>query len=457
MNRRDFLKRSTKTSMGVAASWTILKNAQSVRAAPANDRVILAMVGVRGRGGNLAQGFAERSDCHINYICDVDTNLFPATVKRIAPIQGGPEPVCVQDFRKVLDEKSVDAIVVATPDHWHCLATVWGCQAGKDVYVEKPLSFNQWEGRKAIEAARKYKRVVQVGMQCRSGAYLKAAKNYLDEGKLGKVHLCRVFDQKGGAEALGNFPAEPDRDPPSGFDWEMWNGPAPEARYNANYINHWHSFWRYSGGDMVNDAVHQLDVARWLMGVEYPKSVSCMGGRYSDEGIAETPDTQLANFELDKLLMTVEMTLYTPYMLKVSPSLRLSMTEFPYWPQCATRIEIYGTNGLMFVGRHGGGWQVFVRPKSEKPVLKDQMKGPMPDPEHKENFLQCIRSRELPNADVEKGHRSALWIQYANISMRLGGEKLTIDPKTEQIVDNPKACEFLKRPCRKPWAFPEEV
>ena len=218
-------------------------------------------------------------------------------------------------------------------------------------------------------------------MQCRSGPYLMAAKKYLDEGKLGKVHFVRVFDQKGGAEALGNFPrrAGP-RSAKRFLTGRCGTAQPPEARYNTNYVNHWHSFWRYSGGDMVNDAVHQLDVARWLMGAEYPKSVSCMGGRLSDEGVAEAPDVQLANFELEKLLLTVEMTLYTPYMLKVSPSLRRSMTDFPYWPQCATRIEIYGTNGLMYVGRHGGGWQVYIRPKSEKPVLKDQTKGPMPRP-----------------------------------------------------------------------------
>jgi predicted dehydrogenase len=457
MNRRDFLKRSTKTSLGVAAGWTILNNPKSVRAAPANERVMLASVGVRGRGGNLAADFAVRPDCRIAYICDVDANLFPATVKRVAPIQGGADPVCVQDFRKALDDKNVDAIVVATPDHWHCLATILGCQAGKDVYVEKPLSHSAWEGRKAIEAARKYNRVVQVGMQNRSAPYVMAAKKYLDDGRLGKVHLCRVYDHKGGAEALGNFPAEPDRDPPEGFDWDMWNGPAPEARYNANCINHWHSLWRYAGGDMVNDAVHQLDIARWLMGVEYPKSVYCTGGRFADEGIAEAPDTQIANFELDNLLMTVEMTLYTPYMLKESPQIRQSPTEHPYWPQNSTRVEIFGSEGFMVVIRHGGGWQVFLRPQREKPVLKDQDKGLFPDPEHKENFIQCIRSRELPNADVEKGHRSALWVHYANISLRTGGQKLKIDPKTEDIIGNPEATTLLRRTYRKPWVVPEVV
>ena len=272
------------------------------RAAPANDRVVLASVGVRGRGTALATGFAERPDCRIAYVCDVDSNLFPAFAKKIAPLQGGKEPVGVQDFRRALDDKTVDAIVVATPDHWHCLATIWGCQAGKDVYVEKPVSHSPWEGRKAVEAARKYKRIVQVGTQNRSAPYLMAAKKYLDEGRLGRIHLCRVYDQKGGGESLNNFPAAADGDPPDGFDWDMWNGPAPEGRYNTNSVNHWHSLWRYSGGDICNDASHQLDLARWLMGVEYPKAVYCSGLPYGTEGVAETPETQIVNYDFDNLI-----------------------------------------------------------------------------------------------------------------------------------------------------------
>ncbi len=175
------------------------------------------------------------------------------------------------------------------------------------------------------------------------------------------------------------------------------------------------------------------------------------------DGADETPDTQVATYEFDKLLMTFEMTLYTPYMLKTSPATRESLTAYPYWPQNASRIEIYGSEGVMYVGRHGGGWQVFVRTKNEKPVIKAEENGRFPDPEHKENFVQCIRSRELPNADVEQGHRSTLLAQYANISLRLGGEKLTIDPKTEQPVGNPEATRMMRRTYRRPWVIGEEV
>jgi len=457
MNRRAFMKRAAGASASVAAGLTILADARSARATPANDRIALAVMGIRARGTNVAAVFAGRPDCRIAYLCDVDSNLFPKRVERIAKVQGGVEPVCVQDFRKTLDDKSIDALVIATPDHWHCLAAIWACQAGKDVYVEKPLSHSVWEGRKVVEAARKYQRIVQVGTQGRSAAYIMSAKKYLAEGRLGKIHFCRIYDQKGEYEIPYNVEAVPDSDPPEGFDWEMWNGPAPEARYNANYINHWHILWRYSSGDIINDSYHQIDLARMLMGVDYPKTVYSTGLTFDRKGIAESPQTQAAIFEYDDLLMTFEMTLYTPYMLKTSPYIRQSLDEYPYWLQNADRIEIYGSEGLMIVGRQGGGWQVFGRPKREVPVVIAQDNGQFPDPEHTDNFIQCMKSRERPNADVEEGHLTAFMIHCANISYRLGGQKLLVDPKTERFIDNPKADEFLKRTYRKPWVVPEEV
>ncbi len=413
----------------------------------------MAIIGVRGRGGILAHDFATRDDCEMAYVCDVDSRLFGSRAKSLAKRQGGKTPKCVQDFRKMLDDKSVDAIVIGTPDHWHAPATIWGCQAGKDVYVEKPTSHNPWEGRKMVEAARKYKRVVQVGTQTRSAPYFLGAKKYIEEGKLGKIHFCRMFNQI----PKGNFPMPPDSDPPKGLDWDMWNGPAPEHRYNFAYWEHWNHIWRYSGGDIINNGVHQIDMGRHLCGVTYPKSVHSTGGRFHHtKGAAESPDTQVASFEFDNMVMTFELTGYTPYMLKVDSGVRNS-DMFPYWLQCSTRVEIYGSKGVMFVGRVGGGWQVFVRTKDRKPVVKDQMYGRYPDPEHKDNFIQCIRSRELPHADILEGHLSTLMCQYANISYRLGGQKLVIDPKTEHIVDNADAMKLFKREYRKPWAIEEEV
>ncbi len=450
-NRRQFLDRSTKTSLAAAAGVTILTNAASVRGAPANDKVVLAAVGIGGRGTHLASGFLERGDTVYAYVCDTDIKKAEGRASEISAKQGS-QAKPLQDFRKALEDKSVDAIISATPDHWHALSTVWGCQAGKDVYVEKPACHSCWEGRKMVEAARKYKRVVQLGTQNRSAPYNMSAKKYIEDGKLGKIHMCRIYNQK----LWGNRPAAPDSDPPEGLDWDMWNGPAPEHRYNATLHRGWHHLWRYSGGDIANDASHQIDLARWLCGVECPKNAYSVGGRWASEGALETPDSQVAVYEFPEMVMTFELTLYTPYMLKTDSVIRDS-DMFPYWPQNATRIELYGTEGVMCVGRHGGGWQVYDRPKNRLPVVKEQCYGRFPDPEHKENFIQCIKSRELPNADIEKGHRSALLIHYANISYRLGGEKVVVDPGTEQIKDNPEAMKLFRREYRAPYVVPEEV
>jgi len=456
IDRREFLARSHRTGLGLAAGVTILADARSVRGAPAAEKVIFAAVGAGGRGNHLATnpdfGFLIRGDCEYAYVCDPDARRRGPLAEKIAPMQGGRQPKVVQDFREALDDGSVHAIISATPDHWHALSSVWACQANKDVYVEKPATQSCWEGQKMVEAARKYERVVQIGTQNRSAPYNFAARKYIEDGKLGEVYMCRVYNQK----SWSNRQAAPDSEVPEGLDWDMWNGPAPLGPYNRSRHSSWNHLWDYSGGDIANDASHQIDLARWLVGVEQPKSAYSVGGRWAEEGIAETPDTQVAVWEYPKMLMTFELTLYTPYMLKSDPELRQS-DIFPHWPQNATRIELYGTKGYMVVGRHGGGWQVFERPKDRKPVVTEQMYGRFPDPEHKENFIQCIRSRQRPNADVREGHLSALLIHSANVSYRLGGRKLLVDPKTEHFVDDAEAMNLFKRTYREPWVIREEV
>jgi len=434
------------------AGLTVLRDPRSARGALANEKILLAIIGLRGRGTHLAHGFLDRpqKDCEIAYMCDVDSRQFPRA-KEIGDRQGRM-PKCVQDFREALDDPAVHAVVSATPDHWHALSAVWACQAGKDVYVEKPMTHNCWEGQVMIAAAKRYNRVVQVGTQNRSAPYNFAALKYIQEGKLGKIYMGKVFNQKFWA----NHPVVPNAPVPQGFNWDMWNGPAPEHPYNPGFHNYWNHLWRYSGGDIANDASHQIDLARWLCGVRHPKTVYSVGGRYASEGLAETPDTQVAVWEFDNLIMIFELTLYTPYMLKIDPEVRNS-DLFPYWPQTATRIELYGTEGLMVIGRHGGGWQVFDRPKSRQPVVRAQMYGRFPDPEHQQNFIECIRTRNQPNAPPEDGHLSSLLIHYANISYRLGGEKLRIDPQTDHIIDNPRAMELFKRSYRPPWELKEVV
>lgn len=451
LTRRSFLEATGKTSVGLTVGMATVASGQRVKADAVNDRVRLAVVGLHGRGGYHAKKFAARADCEIAYLCDVDESLFPSCLKEVEQIQHRA-PKVSGDFRRALDDKSVDAIIVATPDHWHALATIWGCQAGKDVYVEKPVSHSPWEGRKMVEAARRYQRIVQVGTQNRSAPYNMRAKEYIDSGKLGSIHLVRVINQK----SWPNVPAAPNREPPAGLNWDMWTGPAPASRYNEDFHRRWNHFWRFSGGDIINDGVHQMDLARWLIGKTYPESVYSTGGRFAEEGVFESPNTQVAVYKFDTLVLVFELTLYTPYMLKSDQELRDS-DMFPYWPQNAERIEIYGSEGLMIVGRHGCGWQVFGRPKDRQPVVVQEANGPFPDDVHFENFVQSVRSRNRPNADIEEGHRSTLMCQLANISYRLGGRKLTVDSQTETLIDDAEANKLLKREYRAPWVVPETV
>jgi predicted dehydrogenase len=455
VDRRRFLNTSAQTGLaalaGVATLGSSPKPARGARPISANDKITLAIVGINGRGRVLGPGFAERPDCQVAYLCDVETSGYGPRSADIEKLQH-KAPQTVQDFRRALDDKSVDAIVVATPDHWHALATVWGCQAGKHVYVEKPVSQSPWEGRKMVEAARKYKRVVQAGLQNRSAPYNFEAKAYIESGKLGRIHMCRVYNQK----PWPNRPKVADAPTPASLDWNMWQGPAPEHNYNVNLHRYWNHFWRYSGGDIINDGIHQMDLARWLIGRDYPKAVYSTGGRFDEPGVAETPDTQVAVYDFDGLTMTFELTLYANYMIKSDMALR-DTDEYPYWPQNGTRVEIYGTEGLMIAGRHGDGWQVFGRTKNRKPVIVAQGNSNFPDPEHKANFCEAIRENKLPNADIEQGHRSTLLSEYANISYRLGGQKLLIDSKTETCIGNPQANAMLKREYRSPWIVPDSV
>ena len=462
-SRRQFLVRSAK--LGTAAA--VFASTPSGRAASPNEKIVLAGVGIRGRGHLLAMGFSLRDDCEIAYMCDCDERNFGTKaspgymrftppelaamprLKGVEAAQGKPAKA-VTDFRRALDDKSVDAVFTGTPDHWHALVTVWSCQAGKHVYVEKPASQCPWEGRQMVKAADKYDRVVQLGTQSRSAPYMIACKKYIEDGKLGDIHMCRVYNQKN----WGNQKAREDEPVPKGLNWNMWNGPAPEHPYNFNYWEHWNHFWRYSGGDSINDSIHQYDLARWLCGVDYPQSVYSTGGRWAEEGVFETPDTQMAVYHFDRLVMTFEMTLYTPYMILADQALR-DGDIFPHWPQNSSRIEIYGTKGMMVVGRHGMGWQVFDRPHARKPVVKDQMYGRWSDEPHRDDFCDAIRTGRKPNATIHEGHKSTLLPQFANISYRLGGAKLEIDPATETFTNSPEGNALLKREYRKPWVLEE--
>jgi len=447
LTRRRFV---TSTGSIVAAATALTAARQSLGRS-AGEQIVLGFIGVGGRGAQHVEKFAARKDVEIAYLCDADQNRMAAPLAKVE-LARQRAPKVVDDLRRVLDDRSVDAVVISTPDHWHALATIWACQAGKDVYVEKPVANGPWEGRKMVEAARKYNRIVQGGTQNRSAAYNIKAKQYIDSGKLGRIEFVRVFNQKPGA----NFGWLAARQQPKGLDWNLWNGPAPEQSYDPTLHQNWHAFWRYGGGEVTNDGVHQMDLARWLVGVDYPKSVHAVGRPFAEKGAAEIPDTIITTFEFPELVMTLEQTLYAPYMLKESQQVR-DGDIFPYWPQNATRIEIYGSKAMMIVGRHGGGWQVLGRQKGQEPVVLDQIKGRFPDKEHHQNFLECVRSRQRPTADVEEGHISALLCHAANISYRVGNVHLMLDRKRESFTNSNEANQLLKPIQRPPFVVPEQV
>ncbi len=443
MSRRRFLRGSV--GAGVAAI-AVSRRKKSVAA---NDKIIVGVMGIRGRGHFLATAFAERPEVEVAYLSDVDSRLFDSRAKAVEAKQG-KRPKTVQDFRRVLEDPDVDVLVNATPDHWHALGTIWACQAGKDVYVEKPASHNVWEGRKMVEAARKYKRVVQLGTQSRSGPYIKNAIEFIRSGKLGDIHFVRVLNMKD----RGVLQDKPDQPPPKELDYDLWLGPAPKRPYNENryYGGTWNWQWDFSGGDIINDGVHQLDLARWVVGQDYPKSVYTTGGIFYIKDCGETPDTQMVTFEYDNLTMVFELTLWTPYMKK-TPTERRSLDEWHNWPFNATKVEVFGTDGFMYLGRHGDGWQSFGKNGEEGPYEY----GRDPLPPHLDNFLQCVRTREKPNADIETGHLSTLLCHLANISYRVGNRKLLFDGPTESFVSDEEANRYLKREYRHPYVIPEKV
>jgi predicted dehydrogenase len=446
VNRREFLK----STLGTAAMVAMLPQRQS-RAA--NEKVRIGLMGCGGRGTAVAQMFAGRSDAQIVYVCDPDNRRSARTKQTVEKAQGKPTQV-VQDFRRMLDDKNVDALINATPDHWHALGTIMACQAGKDVYTEKPLSHNIWEGRKMIEAARKYQRVVQVGMQTRSSPYAPEGVEAIRSGKLGDIHAVRVFNvmQHGMMRAGSIQPV------PEGFDYDLWCGPAPKLPYNPSRA--WLNQWEYSCGPIPGDAIHQLDFARMLLGdLPCPTTVAHAGGVHALKDGREVPDTQFALYEFgpsansgQALTLIMESALWMPYMKKIPIFIR-DNDLFPDWQFCSTRIQIMGTKGYMVAGRHGGGWQIY---DADDKVI-DHRYGRQGDKWHQDDFIDCIRTRRRPNADVEQGHYSALLCHMANISYLVGNQKLTFDAKTETFVNAPEANKHLKRTYRQPWVIPDEV
>ena len=404
INRRRFLDRTGRTALGFAAGATILTNPRSARATPANDRLVLAMIGVGGgRGHSLAIGFLDRDDCEIGYLCDVNRALHEPRAKEYATRQGGKRPKCVQDFREMLTDSAVDAAVIATPPHWHALATILCCRAGKDVYCEKPPTHNCWEGRQTVEAARKYNRIVQIGTQNRSAPYNIAAKQYLEDGKLGHIHLCRVHEQRHET----NFQWATESDPPATLDWDMWNGPAPEAQVQlgdpypmAQAVGLFRRPDVLPGNPPARPGPlalrRRLSAQRLLRGRALQHARGRRDARHAG-GHVRVPQPA------DDLRADALYALHAEERRRHSQRRHLPLLAAE---RDADRDVRRARRDVR--GPHGGGWQVYVRPKDRKPVVKDQMYGRFPDAATRRTS-SSRSSRQRPNADIEEGHRSCCW------------------------------------------------
>lgn len=455
MNRRHFLAKSIRGTAGLSLTMAALPQTTR-RVLGANEKVILSLIGAGNYGHKVITRMVKHPGVEVKYVCDIDASRGAGTIKALGEAQGYA-PKRMLEMREVFDDKDVDGVVISTPEHWHALATVWACQAGKDVYVEKNIALTTWESRKMVEAARKNNRIVQCGTQNRSSTYGYTAREYIKSGKLGKVLYVKVYDMK---RAGGPWNPPADTAVPAGLNWDRWQGPAQEVPYNRHRHKRWAHYWVYGSGELGHSASHQLDFARLAMGDPgHPKSVYCAGGRLGHKDDRETPDLQSITYDYGDFVMTMELAGFTPYLYKSGYDIRLH-DKFPEWLRNGTRIEIYGTKQMMYLGRMGGGFQVFERQgRGKTAVMKvvAEEHGRYPSEMHEGNFIDCIRSRKQSNGDIEQGHYSATLVHMGNLACRMGNKLLNFDGKAERYTNSKEANQSLKPKYRKHYRIPEKV
>ena len=470
-SRRCFLKAS---GAGVASS-ALASTAFGYSAFfGANDRVRVAICGLRGRGHDHIRGFARVPDTEIAALCDIDESVLNRRL-RIVEEMGLPKPKSYFDVRQLLEDKEIDAISIATPNHWHSLMAIWACQAGKDVYVEKPCSHNWFEGRQLVRAVKKYNRICQHGSQSRSNPGMIEAIRHVCDGTIGDVYLARALCYKW-RPSIGHAPEEA---VPAGVHYDLWTGPAPLKPFTKNRFHYnWHWIWDTGNGEIGNQAIHEIDIARWGLGVGFPNMVSAMGGHFMFQDDQETPNTLNATFSYDLLdgkrkMMEVEVRHWitnheaeigTPaYGRSAVPSAGLNPTasnqpankEQTLAPVDAKTNTIgnlfYGTQGLLAIDGYD----------SYKTWLTNQLE---PGPsgkgsgDHYANFIDCVRSRRAEDihAPIEEGHISTTLVHLANASYRLG-RALRFDPEKETVIGDEEANRMLRGSYRAPYVVPEEV
>lgn len=412
----------------------------------ANDRIRVACVGVRGRGKSHINAYAGMKDVEIAAICDVDESVLEARLKEVES-RGLKRPQGFTDFRKLLDDKSIDAVSIATQNHNHTLQTVWACQAGKDVYVEKPCTHNLFEGRQIVAAARKYDRIVQHGSQSRSSSALQEGFAKMREGLIGDVYMARGLCFKW-RDTIGRTPDEPT---PAGVHYDEWLGPAPKRPFSRNRFHYnWHWHWDYGNGDIGNQGIHQLDIARWGLGVTYPVRVSSMGGHFLFDDDQQTPNTQVATFEFNgagkRKLLVFEVR---HWITNGEAGIGLGKDGKPEGNAIGNLF--YGSKGYLVV--RGGSYKSYMGREQEPGPSQNSDRG-----DHFRNFIEAMRSRKRSDltAEIEEGAISCALIHLANISYRLG-RTLNFDANTFTCPGDPEATRMFTRDYRKPYVVPEKV
>lgn len=434
VSRRGFLRGA---AMGAAGSALLIGTSKTTWAG-ANDRVRVAQVGIRGRGGDHLKNYFDIEGVEVVALCDVDSRLFKDTL-RLFERKKRPEPKTEMDIRKLLEDKDIDVISVATPNHWHSLATVWGCQAGKDVYCEKPGSHNVFEGRKMVEAMQKYNRIVQHGTQIRSNPGIIEAIQKLREGVIGEVYMARGLCYRW-RDTIG---IQEDCPVPEGVDYNIWLGPAPERPFNPNRFHYnWHYFWDYGNGDIGNQGVHQLDVARWGLGVELPTTVTSMGNSYIFDDQKEIPNVITTAYDYP------------------NAGKKGKMLVFDVRPWCTNDekgakvgVIFYGSDGYMVIDSYSH-YQVYLGKNEEKGPGADEGD----DLYHFKNFINAVRTRDASslNAPIIEGHLSSALAHLGLASCRLK-RTLTFDSATERFVNDPEADALITLKYREPFVVPETV
>ncbi len=412
--------------------------------AEANERVRAAIIGLGWRGGQLMELLSQIKGVEVATLCDPDEHRREEKASKLQS-RTGKEPKLEPDLRRVLDDRDIDVILVATPNHWHALATIWSCQAGKHVYVEKPLAHDMVEGRMMVEAARKHQRIVQGGTQRRSNARIRKAIQALHAGIIGDIYMARCihFQQR---DSLGFKEPEP---PPPYLQWDLWLGPGPSQPFHRNLVHYnWHWFWDFGNGELGNNGVHQLDVARWGLNRGLPDGIQSTGGRYGYKDQGQTPNTQLVTYEFrggPELICEIRG--------------RFSNGEAGQ----SSGNFFYGSKGYMAIRPDSEGLcNVFLgNSKQPEPDLgTDEESDPARDMQivHLQNFINAVRTgkQEALHADVKETYLSTAFALLGNISYRLG-RKLTFDPEKERFIGDTEADQMLKCYHRSPYGLPDNV